>query len=659
MRIKEMLGRTWRRWAWGLAVLLILVFMGVRSAVKARTSQDGLFAANQPTFAVQQGPLVISVDVPGTIKASEQEILKCEVEGQTTILSIVPEGNLVKKGDLLVELDSSKLQDAKVDQDIRVQNAQAAQTNASEKFEVTKNQAESDVDKAKLAYRFAQEDLKNYIEGEYPMNLKEVEAKITLAESTLKRAQNELDGSNRLFARNFITATELEADKQAALKADLDLQLAKDEKELLNDFTYTRKLAELESDVNQTKMALERAERKATADVTQADADLKAKQAEAGQQENKLTKTQEQIVKTKMYAPADGLVVYATTGQRGGPGRNVQPLAEGQSVRERQELIYLPTASSYMAEVNVHETSLAKIALGLPVDITVDALPGKSFTGRVKSVAPLPDAQSAWMNPDLKVYNTDIDLEGDTEGLRTGMSCLAKIIVQEYDDATYIPVQAVVRSGGEPTVYVVNGGKVEPRKIELGLDNNRMARIVNGLSPGEQVLLVPPLNEKEDTPELLRARSEARKEETKTDQPQMAAGPEGSDGAMAPPDGEAMRDRFMNASPEEREKMRQQFEERLKNMSPEERGKMTGPLPPPPEGLADKGPDAVAQPDGAAPGGGGSEEMRQRRMNASPEEREKMRKQFEERLKNMTPEEREKMQARFRPRQQESTESEP
>jgi len=131
--------------------------------------------------------------------------------------------------------------------------------------------------------------------------------------------------------------------------------------------------------------------------------------------------------------------------------------------------------------------------LGLPAVVTVDALPGQTFFGSVGRIAPLPDPQSMWMNPDLKVYNSEVYLEGDTPNLRTGMSCKVEIIVQQYEDVVYIPIQAVIRIAGQPAVYVVNEGTIEEREVKIGLDNNRMVRIVDGIQEGEVVLLTPPL----------------------------------------------------------------------------------------------------------------------------------------------------------------------
>jgi hypothetical protein len=101
------------------------------------------------------------------------------------------------------------------------------------------------------------------------------------------------------------------------------------------------------------------------------------------------------------------------------------------------------------------------------------------------------------MNPDLKIYNTTIELDngGDMNLLRAGMNCTVEIIVDQYKETLYVPVQAVIRVGGQPTVYVVDGDELKPRNVELGLDNNSMIRIVSGLEVGERVSLAPPLTE--------------------------------------------------------------------------------------------------------------------------------------------------------------------
>ena len=567
----------------GLAVAAIVVLGVIILEIFVIKDKDP--TKEMPTFVAKQGPLRISIIESGTINAREQVVIKNEIEGTTTILSLVPEGTLVKKGDLLVELDASKLLDEKIDQEIVVQNADADFVQARENLAVVENQAQSDMDIAELTLEFAKQDLEKYIKGEYPTEVNEAKAQITLAKEELQRAEENLKWSKKLYEEKYLSQMELQADELAVNKKKLDLELAESNLQLLKDFTYKRQLAQLESNVKQAKMALERTIRKAGADVVQAKAKLTAKESELERQKDKLKKFEEQIAKAKIYAPADGLVIYATSAKGSWHG-NSEPLEEGSQVREREELIYLPTALSMRADVKIHEASMKKVEVGLPAIIKVDALLDKVFTGRVAKIAPLPDAQMVWLNPDLKVYNAEIYIDGEDINLRTGMSCNAEIIVEEYRDATYIPLQAVVRIKNQPTVYVSNGKSFEPREVNIGLDNNKMVRILKGLQPGENVLLTPPFAPAsvehaeeaivaETTPSLIQKplseSSEqepvADKQEGKQKRSDRAPGETGT-AKLTAEQRQKMREEFEKMSPEEKEKVRQ----RRKNKEQESDG---------------------------------------------------------------------------------------
>jgi HlyD family secretion protein len=567
-----------------------------------RGGEDAL--SGIPTFVAKRGPLTISVLESGTITPQEQITLRDEVEGKSSIVSLVPDGSRVKKGDLLVELDASTINDHIIDQDIAVQRADAAYVGAKETLAVTENQAKSDIDKAKLTLKFARQDLDQYVKGKYPKDVNEQTAKIRLAEENLKRAEDVNDWSKRLFQEKYLSETEYLADRLSVQRNKLDRDVAKSDLDLLQNFTYQRQIEQLTSDVNQAEMALERTQRKASADVLQANADFKAKELEYNRQKDKMKKYQDQLSKTKIFAPQDGMVVYATSagGGRHGPFDRRDPMDIGVDVSERQDLISLPTADSMKAQVDVHETSLEKVHVGLPAIITVDALVGKKFLGRVERIAPLPDARMQWANPDLKIYPTDINLEESDSMLRAGMSCKAEIIIAQYKDTVYIPVQAVLRIAGQPTVYVVNNdGSYTERKVETGLDDNNMIRIISGLDEGEVVLLTPPLKaatiESGSKISGIELHSGAgslqeRVNQTLEDANNKAASPsqQGPGQSINPPDESSkqqgsveapssdqmnqMRQRFQNMSPEERQKAMEQMRQRFENMSPEEKDAM-------------------------------------------------------------------------------------
>ncbi len=570
----------------GAAIIVAAVVFAVIWLKVVRAEEDP--AANMATFVAKRGPLTISVLEAGAIKAKEQEIIRNEVEGRTTIISIVPEGTYVKVGDLLVKLDASSMDDQRIDQEIKVKNPEAAFVNAEKALEIAKNQAKSDIELAELTLKFAKQDLDIYLGKQYPNDETAADNKVKEAQEVLTRAIQTRDWSETLFKEKYLSETELLADRLAVTKGENSLTVAKNDLELLQDYTKRRKVDQYVSDVNQAEMALERTRSKADANVIQAEAELSAKEQEFKRQTDKLRKLMDQIKKATVYSPAEGMVVYATS-SRGGFGRqDRQPLADGVEVWERQELIYIPKSSSSVAEVDVHEASLDKVRAGLPAIVTVDALPGKKFVGTVSRIAPLPNAQSMWMNPDLKVYTTNIDLESPDPALRNGMSCKADIIVEKYKDVVYIPVQCVLRVGGQPTVHIVNNGQVEKRKVEIGLDDDINIAILSGLNEGEVVLLAPPLDAASLTPgeripgggdandataerinEKLRAAngaSSAPEAQTDTTMPAEGAGQSAVPGVGGPGQGQPGGQGFQMPSAEQIEEAKKRFE----SMTPEQ-----------------------------------------------------------------------------------------
>jgi HlyD family secretion protein len=483
-----------KRWIAGISLLVLLIIAGaVTHTQRSRISAD---QSDQLTFAVRRGPLVISLTESGTIESQNKIIIKNQISGSTTILWIIDEGTQVKAGELLVRLDAKQLEDQLFTQQIKVQNNEALFVNSRETLAITKNEAASNIEQAETTLTFAEQDLKQHIEGEYPQQLRETEASITLAEEDLQRSEDKLKWSQILVEKQFISQTEYQADELAAKKARLDIELARGKKHLLETYTNTRALAELKSNLKQAKMALERVQRKARANILKAEADFAAKEAEYKRQQDKLEEIEVEIKETEVRAPSAGQVVYATSAQSGHRRSSSEPLAEGRAVRAQEALIHLPDPTKMMASIKVHETHVKGITIDMPAKLSVDALPNVEFNGHVTRVAPLPDANSFWLNPNLKVYTTDVYIDKNSKGLRNGMTCEVEIIAEAHDDVLYIPIQSVVRIKGHPTAFVVNKkGLSEPRKIEAGADNGRMIHVLNGLLEGEKVLLSPPLED--------------------------------------------------------------------------------------------------------------------------------------------------------------------
>ncbi len=142
-------------------------------------------------------------------------------------------------------------------------------------------------------------------------------------------------------------------------------------------------------------------------------------------------------------------------------------------------------------EIKVHETWIDKVQPEQQAKITVAAFPDETFTGKVLKKAPLADPED-WINPDHKVYTTDVSIDGTHDSLKTGMTAKVEIMIEELEEVIIVPVQTVISRGGKKFCYVLASQEAEPREVETGGFNNDFVEIKSGLLEGEKVLLNPP-----------------------------------------------------------------------------------------------------------------------------------------------------------------------
>jgi HlyD family secretion protein len=138
---------------------------------------------------VHRGPLRISVVSSGNLVAADTVRLTSGVEGKTTILWLAPEGTEVREGDVVCELDATLLEEKRIEQSIRVGNAEAALVKASQARAIQVSQNRSDIEAASRAIEFATQDLQMFLEGEREVELEKSQQAIDLAREEAQRAQ--------------------------------------------------------------------------------------------------------------------------------------------------------------------------------------------------------------------------------------------------------------------------------------------------------------------------------------------------------------------------------------------------------------------------------------------------------------------------------------
>lgn len=491
------------------------------------------------TWRVVRQDLPIEVQKGGSLRAARNSEVRCEVLGESRIISLVPEGSQVKEGEVLVRLDSSDLEEKLTQQEIQYQNALAAKIQADEEYLIQESQNESDIDQALLAFDLAVMDLQKYtglsvpvpdpapgtmasdsavsssapevipdtvlppeLDAEQILRLplvsytngdaaqlwREADSSVKLAAAELEKSRGDKDGSEALFAKKFVAETDVVRDRISFQRAEINLRKAEEQLRLLKEFTHPRNVKQYASTAREKGKQMERVKRKARAALSGAEASRKSKTSTYDHQKKLLERFQDQVEKCTIKAPTPGMVVYARTeGMRQMSGQYIE---EGATVRERQRLIDLPDLTQFVADVMIHESKIGQVEIGQSADITISARRGVTLTGKVTRVAVLPDAVDRWRNPDLKQYAVQVTLD-DAQGLdlKPGLTANVVIKVDLRPNALVVPLQAVTPIGSARVVQIVRGQNVVRQEVKIGKYNDVYVEILEGLAEGDEVLL--------------------------------------------------------------------------------------------------------------------------------------------------------------------------
>ncbi len=208
-----------------------------------------------------------------------------------------------------------------------------------------------------------------------------------------------------------------------------------------------------------------------------------AESTEVKEQE-RLERLKQQLVNCKIYAPHSGMAVYVRD------RRGNSEIAEGATVRERQDILTLPDLSSMQVRTQVHEAVLDQVRAGLPATVRVDAFPGSVYPAVIDKVAVVPSSDG-WFSGSVKTYETIVKIEQEVENLKPGMTAVVDIHVDRIPNVFTVPVQAVVQIDRDNWCYVDSGRGVERRDIKIGRSNARFVHVEEGLAAGDRVVLNP------------------------------------------------------------------------------------------------------------------------------------------------------------------------
>jgi HlyD family secretion protein len=191
------------------------------------------------------------------------------------------------------------------------------------------------------------------------------------------------------------------------------------------------------------------------------------------QAELALEEAREDLASLSVAAPFDGVVAAVN-------------VVEGSAVSDQQVLLNLIDDTVLRLPVQIDETQIGKIALGLSAEVQLDALPGETFSGTVSGISPVARSES-----NIPIFDVTVTLRNPDLVMRPGMTAEAEITVKEIAEAVSLPSSAVLRRpDGAAAVRVssADGGAIA-RSVSV-VDTVGFNTIVSGeLADGEMVLL--------------------------------------------------------------------------------------------------------------------------------------------------------------------------
>lgn len=171
---------------------------------------------------------------------------------------------------------------------------------------------------------------------------------------------------------------------------------------------------------------------------------------------------------SNVVAPISGVIA----------SRDIKP---GNFVQINSPIFRIVDTARLEATLNVPEREIAKLRPGQTVELSVDALPGRRFTGTVDRVSPAVDTGSG-------TFRVVAAFEGESE-LQAGMFSRLAIRYDQREDALVVPRRALLEDGGEPAVFAIREGKASRVPLELGYSDGGWVEVRKGLGEGDAVVV--------------------------------------------------------------------------------------------------------------------------------------------------------------------------
>jgi HlyD family secretion protein len=461
-------------------------------------------AAAQPapavgaTHKVKQEPFKIEVDMSGVFEADQTwpVTLSPNSWSSFTVLKAVPHGKPVQKGETLVWLDMKEIDEQLQDMEKSLRLNKLVLQLADTELELMKTTLPLDLEASARAKKITDEDLNYFLNINRSFMEESASFSLKSSQQSLEYAEEELKQLEKMYTADDLTE---ETEEIVLKRARNEVEQGKfylKSTELRTKKTVEQELPRLEQQLTEAAKRAEIGLEKSRATLP---VQFEKQQIERDKQvvdnlraEKKLQDLMADRKSMAVESPAEGYVYYGrcTRGKWPGVDAMAGQLQEGGKLPPDSVFMTIVSPRPLRVRADVAEKDLHRLAKGMPGTAVPAGYPDMKLPITVEHVSPFP------IGPGTFDGYVRVTLDEKAKPVVPGMACKLTLIAYEKKDAITVPAAAVFDNpadGERNLVYVKTAeDKSAERKVVIGQKTEQTWEILQGLNPGEEILLKKP-----------------------------------------------------------------------------------------------------------------------------------------------------------------------
>lgn len=426
----------------------------------------------------------------GTVEPISTTLVQSDCLWTVEILSLLPEGTQVEKGDVVCVLDSSEIEEFLRTREVSLVNAQARLTKSENDLELQQLRSDRKLATADFSLNQAEMNLAEYLEGTWPNQIRNLNRDIALSLEQSQSAGDEREFIYRMWMQGMATNGQLQQSKLKQTTQDEKLRTLQGRKTLLENYTHPTQRRTLEYRVSNLQFNLDRTQLSNSLSETRSRMQTLTDQRRVDIYERYARIARESIDACTIRAPVSGQVLYANSWYDRSRDRN--RIEVGRSVYQTQPIFQIPNDSKLTVRFPIHETLISRIAVGLQVDVLIAGYEETPVSGTVREISAYPRSRSV-NGSSIREFVLEAVLnltDEQNEWVHAQMEARVEVPLQSISNAVVIPRSAILRDGTTPSVLLFRDDDREPLRVAVkpGEVSHGEVHIVDGLKTGDRII---------------------------------------------------------------------------------------------------------------------------------------------------------------------------